>query len=193
MRRWLATGIAFGGGVVIAIALVMFGLGATNTLGPSTSGSSSAAGSGPPWTPAPVPRATSTAPTAKQPAATDAALAETADAPVAPFDVTTQENYALPADMPADERLRAHGAMQTHAIVALCMQDAGFDYTYTMWWSHAPTPGIFESWVMSLPETEQAGADLALYGDTGAGADYHWDDAGCWGNAVHVMGNDNAH
>jgi hypothetical protein len=48
-------------------------------------------------------------------------------------------------------------------------------------------------WVNELPASEQAAARLALDGDTGAGADYHWDDAGCWGYAVHVMGNDNKH
>ncbi len=34
---------------------------------------------------------------------------------------------------------------------------------------------------------------LAMYGDAGAGAAYRWEDAGCHGYAVHVLGNDNMH
>lgn len=34
---------------------------------------------------------------------------------------------------------------------------------------------------------------LAMYGDTGAGAAYRWEDAGCSGYATHVTGNDNMH
>ena len=33
----------------------------------------------------------------------------------------------------------------------------------------------------------------AMYGDTGAGAAYRWEDAGCSGYATHVTGNDNMH
>lgn len=33
----------------------------------------------------------------------------------------------------------------------------------------------------------------AMYGDTGTGAAYRWEDAGCSGYATHVTGNDNMH
>jgi hypothetical protein len=33
----------------------------------------------------------------------------------------------------------------------------------------------------------------AMYGDTGGGAAYRWEDAGCSGYATHVTGNDNMH
>ena len=33
----------------------------------------------------------------------------------------------------------------------------------------------------------------AMFGDAGTGAAYRWEDAGCDGYAVHVMGNDNMH
>ncbi|GAA1788508.1 hypothetical protein [Agromyces lapidis] len=35
--------------------------------------------------------------------------------------------------------------------------------------------------------------ELAMWGDTGAGAAYRWEDAGCAGYATHVTGNDNMH
>ena len=184
MRRWLATGVAFGGGVVIAIALVMFGLGATNTLTPPSQAPSA--------TPPPSELADSAAPpeTQWQPGTPEYSDVD----PSVIMDVNTQDNYELPADMSADEQSRAHGWMQTQAITALCMQEAGFGYTYIPHWTRdSAAVGFPRPWIMSLPESEQAGARLALNGDTGAAADYHWDDAGCWGYAVHVMGNDNAH
>jgi len=39
----------------------------------------------------------------------------------------------------------------------------------------------------------QEGWRDAMYGDTGAGAAYRWEDAGCSGYATHVTGNDNMH
>lgn len=208
IRKWLATGVALGGGVVIAIALVMFGLGATNTLTPPTQ---QVAGSAPPWTPAPAPTQAPTASPAPSPSPLSPSSAATAAPTVSPerepgtpryadfvdpaaiFDVNTQEDYELPADMSAEEQAHAHSWMQTNAITALCVQEAGFAYTYIPYWAHnSATDGLPMPWLMSLPEGEQAGARLALYGDTGAGADYRWDDAGCWGYAVHMMGNDDA-
>ncbi|MFC5931389.1 hypothetical protein D6T64_07970 [Cryobacterium melibiosiphilum] len=194
IRKWLAVGVAFGGGLVIAIALAMFVLGASNTLTPPTQASGVSA---PPWTPAPAtatpaPTTTATAPDSEQVAPTDDGRVDTA---VTPFDVSTQDNYELPADLPADQVANAHVGMQTNAIAAVCMQEAGFAYTYTPWWSWTWKEGAQQppAWTEKLSESEQAGARLALYGDTGAAADYHWDDAGCWGYAVHTMGNDNAH
>ncbi|WP_157432143.1 hypothetical protein [Agromyces italicus] len=35
--------------------------------------------------------------------------------------------------------------------------------------------------------------ELAMYGDTGAGAAYRWEEAGCSGYATHATGNDNMH
>lgn len=35
--------------------------------------------------------------------------------------------------------------------------------------------------------------ELAMYGDTGTGSAYRWEEAGCAGYATHVTGNDNMH
>lgn len=208
IRKWLAVGVAFGGGGVIAIALVMFGLGATNTLAPPTRAAESSA---PPWTPSLSPTAPEASEATEATESTEATKATDSPAPpaewepgtpryadyvdpAAVFDVNTLDNYELPAGMSAEEQARAHSGMQTHSITAVCMQEAGFAYTYIPYWAHnSATDGYPKPRFMSLPESERAAADLALYGDTGGGADYHWDDAGCWGYAVHTMGNDDAH
>jgi hypothetical protein len=72
-----------------------------------------------------------------------------------------------------DEQANGRDWIETQTITADCMKDQGYAYTFEPYW--------------------EAGARLALDGDTGGGADYHWDEAGCYGYAVHVMGNDNAH
>ena len=73
------------------------------------------------------------------------------------------------------------------------MKDKGYAYTFgpPVWDRYSAVIPVM--WEDTLPTSERAAARLALDGDTGGGADYHWDDAGCWGYAVHVMGNDNNH
>lgn len=75
-------------------------------------------------------------------------------------------------------------------IIAQCMREQGFEHRYTAYWL---VPGD------QLADRDDAlgnpsGDDylLALWGDTGAGDDYRWEEAGCHGYAVHVTGMDDA-
>lgn len=90
---------------------------------------------------------------------------------------------------PSDDELaelNEHGAL-----IEACMADAGFpQYVDANVWDPDYEPS--QPWDADLTEVQAAAASLALWGNTGAGADYHWDDAGCAGYATHVMGLDNA-
>ena len=77
-----------------------------------------------------------------------------------------------------------------YGLITQCMAEAGYD-----WHGAVRTiDGEFAGGAMTrLGDIEpglQAGFTLALDGDTGGGDYYHWADAGCWGYAVHVTGND---
>jgi hypothetical protein len=78
-----------------------------------------------------------------------------------------------------------------YGLITQCMATTGFDWQAEI---SATADGEFQGVTMttagSVDLAEQAAFTLALYGDTGAGDYYHWADAGCWGNAVHVTGND---
>ncbi|WP_233563708.1 hypothetical protein [Cryobacterium tepidiphilum] len=56
-------------------------------------------------------------------------------------------------------------------------------------WVVASTTILFSSPAMpkNLTTEEEAAWKLALDGETGGGADYHWEDAGCWGSVVHQL------
>jgi hypothetical protein len=74
-------------------------------------------------------------------------------------------------------------------LVRACMAENGQEYLYWEWWNpdgSAPEP-------LDLTEAERAEWNLALHGNAGGGAAYRWEDAGCWGRAVHESGNDNMH
>ncbi|MEF3404530.1 hypothetical protein [Agromyces sp. CCNWLW203] len=70
-----------------------------------------------------------------------------------------------------------------------CMTEAGHEYLYFEWWN----PDGSEAQPLDLSEAERAEWTLALHGNSGGGAAYRWEDAGCWGRAVHESGNDNMH
>ena len=83
--------------------------------------------------------------------------------------------------------------------VAECMTDRGQEYLpYDPWGAEweatldAMNPAI-PGQPEGLTPDEQAAWDLALGGDAGTGAAYRWEDAGCWGYATHMTGNDNMH
>lgn len=82
-------------------------------------------------------------------------------------------------------------------LVRSCMAEKGFDYLYFEWWNpeyqSTTEPGRDPSQPEGLNEEQSAAWGLALGGDAGLGADYRWEDAGCWGYAVHASGNDNMH
>ncbi|MFB9308258.1 hypothetical protein BJY17_002277 [Agromyces hippuratus] len=70
-----------------------------------------------------------------------------------------------------------------------CMAEAGHEYLYFEWWN----PDGSEAQPLDLTEAERAEWTLALDGNAAGGAAYRWEDAGCWGRAVHESGNDNMH
>jgi len=174
MKRKLALGIGLLGGTLLALSLAIFGVGAASVLTPVLAD--------------PVPaRAATTPPHAASeamPSPSGDPIATDADASVDPM----QSEVFLA--MPAEEQANGREWMETHAIVADCMQDKGYAYTFEAFWEREP--GTYAvPWENSLPVDERAAASLALDGDTGGAADYRWEDAGCYGFAVHVMGNDN--
>ena len=72
-----------------------------------------------------------------------------------------------------------------------CMAKAGFP-EYESVNVYDPDFVEGEPWDAGLSAARSAAASLAMWGTTGAGADYHWDEAGCAGYATHMMGLDNA-
>ena len=69
------------------------------------------------------------------------------------------------------------------------MADAGQEYLAWEWWNPAPdTSNRFPPMPADLTPEQYAAWKFALDGDAGTGADYRWQDAGCWGHAVHVTG-----
>jgi len=187
MKKKLALGIALVGAALLTLSLTVFGMGAAATLNPTAADSSSAQPAA--TFVSPVDDASPT-PTASPvtPSGTTSEVADSAD-PMTSADPLTSDRFLA---MPADEQANGREWMETQTLTAACMKDQGYAYTFEPYWEREP--GVMpESWESTLSADEQAGASFALYGDTGGGADYHWDDAGCWGHAVHVMGNDNAH
>ncbi|TFB87417.1 hypothetical protein E3O44_09935 [Cryobacterium algoricola] len=179
MKKKLALGIGLVGAALLALSMTVFGMGAAATINlaapdsPSTSSVESAVV--PVDTTVPASTAASNVPVRTAIKSTDPAVSMATD--------------RFKAMTPAEQ---ANGRvwMQTQALAATCMKDKGYAYTFEPFWEIGP--GEFPmSWEDTLPESDRAAAHLALYGDTGAAADYHWDEAGCWGYAVHVMGNDN--
>lgn len=87
-------------------------------------------------------------------------------------------------------------------LVRACMAEAGQEYLYWEWWNPDyqapfdpahPEPVTPAAQPDGLTEAEKAAWTLALDGNAGGGAAYRWEDAGCWGRAVHEAGNDNMH
>lgn len=87
-------------------------------------------------------------------------------------------------------------------LVRTCMAEKGFEYLFFEWWNPeyqtpfdplATEPARDPAQPEGMSEEQSAAWGLALGGDAGTGADYRWEDAGCWGYAVHASGNDNMH
>lgn len=77
-------------------------------------------------------------------------------------------------------------------VVRQCMADAGHEYLYWEWWKPGPdTSNRFPAMPADLTPDEFAAWELALYGETGSGDQYRWEDGGCWGYAVHATGGAN--
>lgn len=182
MKKKLALGIGLVGAALLALSLTVFGMGAAATLNPAAPETQPARAAEPAAVPAAVVAPVST----NIPATSDAAALETADK----TDPMTSDAFKA---MTPDEQANGREWMETQTITVSCMKEKGYEYTFAPpYWTRGP--GEFPpSWESTLPASERAAGTFALWGETGAGADYHWDEAGCWGYAVHVMGNDKNH
>ena len=99
-----------------------------------------------------------------------------------------------PDPVPAPESTGAEDASFTpeqaewlafQQVVRDCMAGVGQEYLYWEWWSGVGTPGGMPTY---LDGDARAAWELALYGDSPGGADYRWEDAGCWGYAAELLG-----
>ncbi|RZU63755.1 hypothetical protein EV379_0044 [Microterricola gilva] len=107
---------------------------------------------------------------------------------------------AEPVVTPAEQAERT-AWLEQQAIVRDCMEEQGFEYLYFEWWSpeFLEALRVFQSSdgqgdplppkPPGLSAEERAAWELAE-GGVNDGEVYDWKDAGCWGYAVHVMGND---
>jgi hypothetical protein len=125
---------------------------------------------------------------------------EAADTPAQSSDATVPADAATAPDadpIPAPESNDAGDASFTteqmewlafQQVVRDCMSGAGQEYLYWEWWSGAGTPGGMPT---HLVGDERAAWELALHGDSPGGAEYRWEDAGCWGYAAELLGTSN--
>lgn len=149
----------------------------------ASAGASTAAGSTPSPTVAVTP---SDAPT---PAAGASATVPTIAHTDAPTGASVEPPAAPPAEAaPLTERQQW---LVFHDSVRTCMAGEGQEYLYFEWWNPAykRADGSDPAMPMNLSADEAASWAFALNGNTGAGADYHWEDAGCWGITVQKFGN----
>ena len=129
---------------------------------------------------------------APPPTAPTAAPTPTRDGPTPPFDVNTDiDTIPIPADLSADEVANTKIWLTQQSIMAQCMGEKGFHYTYSVWW----WPGELHAGGRPA-EGEGPGTAfwVSLWGedDQPLGVDYDWKQAGCHGYAVHVTGMDDA-
>jgi hypothetical protein len=179
IKMSIALAVALCGSVLVILSLTIFGAGASATLNPTPQTVSEVVDDGTELT-----RLGETVGTS------GVAVAD-------PVDPTTGEDPTATvafAALSPDDQAHAREWLETQSLTDACMSDKGFDgYTYYAYWNLAEGAQFPPSWITPLSQSERAAANLAEYGNTGGGADYHWDDAGCWGYAVHMMGNDNKH
>ena len=109
-------------------------------------------------------------------------------APGGPGSVEANPDGTTPP--PPPEKRRQWLAFQQ--IVRDCMAAAGHEYLYWEWWNvKSAQSNRFPPMPADLTTDEFAAWELALYGDSPLGADYDWEQAGCWGYAVHLTGGTN--
>ncbi|GAA1762922.1 hypothetical protein [Agromyces humatus] len=109
-------------------------------------------------------------------------------APGGPDSVERNPDGSTPP--PPPEQRRQWLAFQQ--IVRDCMVAAGHEYLYWEWWNpKSAQSNRFPPMPADLTADEYAAWEFALYGDSGLGADYDWEKAGCWGYAVHLTGGTN--
>ncbi|MET0990153.1 MAG: hypothetical protein ABWY54_05865 [Glaciihabitans sp.] len=176
-RRRIALGVAGLGAVLVCASGAYFGISASALLAPA----------GMP-TADPVSRADEEV-ASNYPVTVNQPAVDLPPETVASID---EQLASIPRDWPAAEVEHATIWLQQQEIIADCMDDAGFTYTYQAYWSLEPG-SLRSPSNASLSAAEREREQFALWGATGGGPDYHWEDAGCHGYAVHVTGQDNAH
>lgn len=175
MRRLIATAMAGLGGTLLLTSAVLFGSGLTGMnamLQPEPE--SEFVASGPDGPPSALPTPT---PTVVDPSA--------GSHDVNPFDA--------PPGTSAEDIANGKIVLAQRIIESECMKEKGFDYPVEPPYfvgGPAPSEGM---WPPTIPEDRWDAAFVAMFGDTGGGADYHWEDAGCKGLAVHETGQDDVH
>ena len=97
---------------------------------------------------------------------------------------------AEPAPVPTQAPTTIADREYFYGLVTQCMAEAGFDWRAVITVRDGIFSGVEFTYVGDIDPSLQAGFTLALSGDTGGGDYYDWADAGCWGYAVHVTGND---
>ncbi|TFD54476.1 hypothetical protein E3T55_03335 [Cryobacterium frigoriphilum] len=195
-------GLTTAGLLAAAVALLPLGAPADESATPDTtltsenSTTGEAGSAGPSTTPAPE----STAPSVDTPTNTAASAAEpteTAPTTTAPTDQAPAETPATETEADAAESGAALTPRQSwlmqQQLVRECMAAEGHDYLYFEWWNpaydredHSPA-----AMPLNLSATDAAAWTFALDGETGGGADYRWQDAGCWGAIVEQLGRTN--
>ena len=91
-----------------------------------------------------------------------------------------------PVGPPTPEEQQAWLAFQQ--LVRDCMADAGHEYRHWEWWTtEAKDPDASAPARPNGLSSQAAAAwELAFSGTAGTGDDVAWEDAGCWGAAVHA-------
>jgi hypothetical protein len=201
VKRRLAIGVAAAGAVLVISATTMFGLGfsaassyadkARSAAAQSISDApvSDAQGSDAPGSDAPgsdAPGSDTSGPHSPPPVTIPAPTAT----PGTPG--TDTDPFDIPASLSAEDQESARLWLQQYEIQKQCMAENGFDYTTIPPWGYNHDNRL-TNWMSFVPADQFDAAWAAFYGDTGVGADYHWQDAGCAGYATHVMGNDDRH
>jgi hypothetical protein len=189
-KRKLAVAVAGFGAVLICASGVYFGTGASALLATSSGLITYPEDSWaePTATPGPAQSATPEPAQSVSVEPTPVPVIEPVSEGPTSFD---EQMASIPSDWPEAEVENARIWLEQAKIIGECLAGKGFVYSYTPFWLLESGPT--EPWHMSVPEAEQNAAWLALWGDTGAGPDYRWEDAGCHGYAVHVTGQDKAH
>ena len=192
MRRRLTGILAFGGIGIAVAASVSLGIGAFATeSGPGADAvatheasatvenqtdASAAAAPSAAATQAPTVAAKPGDPLATPPAApsTDSSAAPADQAGAGPVVLTERQQWLVFQDA-----------------VRQCMAGEGQEYLYFEWWNPAYQKeiGVNPAMPPGLSTDEKASWELTLNGNTGGGADYHWENAGCWGITVQQFGN----
>ena len=192
-------GLATAGLLAAAVALLPLGASADEPATPLALTSEQAESTAAPRVePTPAPPAT-TAPTDAEASAAVPSVPEATEQPGVVSE-TGAEETAVPEATEPDTSVPGDGTLTPREswlvqqqLVRECMAAEGQEYLYFEWWNpvYAPTDASNPS-----PPGQPAGLttaqieawSFALDGDTGGGADYHWQDAGCWGAIVEQLG-----